>query len=442
MTNLERWRNYMRDVNSPDTFIDMGFYYMINATLQRRVWVNPDHTPLFPNMYVVLVGGPAVGKGRVVKPVTEFLKYWNVADLNKDPLKLIDKKDQSDAAAIEALQAYEEKMGNKVTKTDKPPKPLIPIAADATTYEALLKSMANNICVNEKVTKTSLSPTGTYIHKSMAFSLEEMSSLVKHKAKDVMDFMLKAYDCGDYNYETKHHGKDKLRKVCLNFFAGTTPNTMQKSMSQDILDDGFSSRTIFVYEFSARKNQFGIFEHDEEQKEDRKQILKQIHSLGKIFGRVEYTEEAYAYLKYYFEEVLPDPTKGRVNDNIKLDSYYGRKNMHVPKMAMAVHFADKTDMLITLDEVEKAVEILNHLEHNMHYALAFGGNPIAPVSKKIIQSLRQGKPKTHKQLWMEFTDELREDEFREAMRYVEATGLVMKQIIDNQNTYIFTGGRV
>jgi len=438
MNNLERWRNYMRDVNSPDNFIDMGFYYMIAATLQRKVWVNPDHCPLFPNMYAVLVGGPAVGKGRVIKPVTDFLNYWNIADLKKDPNKLIATKDKADELSMEALQQFEEKSGTGVKAPKR--KALVPIAADATTYEALLKSMAENIIITKDVGKTALSPTGNYIHKSLAFSLEEMSSLVKYKAKDVIDFMLKAYDCGDYNYETKHHGKDKLRKICLNFFAGTTPNTMQKSMSQDILDDGFSSRTIFVFEFAARKNQFGIFEHDDEQKEDRRKILCQLHSIGKLFGRVEYTEEAYDYLRYYFEEHLPGEN-GRVNRNIKLDSYYGRKNMHVQKLAMAIHFADKTDKLITLEEVQTSVELLNKLEHNMHYALSFGGNPIAPVAKKIIQTLRTG-PKTHSELWIEFTDELREQEFEEAMRYVEATSLVMKNRAGNENQYIFTNGKV
>jgi hypothetical protein len=425
MNNLDKWRNYMRDVNSPDNFIDMGFYYMITATLQRKVWVNPEHTALFPNLYVVLVGPAAVGKGRVIKPVTKFLKYWNKADLKAEDIReKFKQKESVDEELLETMAELEQQQGRNTS----PPKKLVPIAADATTYEALLKSSVENVS-EETIPEIDgqphpFAPSGKYLHKSLAFCLEEMSSLVKHNAQDVMNYMLAAFDCGDYKYETKHNGRNKLRKTCLNFLAGTTPTFMQKSLSKDILDDGFASRTLFVYEFAARKNQFGIFHLDEEQQADRADILCHLHGISKLFGRVEYTEEAFEYLRWYFEEELP---RKRVNNSIRLDSYYGRKDIHAQKLAMAVHFADSESMVIELESVKKAIQLLDRLENNMHYALSFGENPIAPVAKNLLRYLKQNGPAEWSNIWTEFTDQLREDELREAIRYAESTKMVVRK---------------
>ena len=80
MTNLEKWMKYMDGFSSPDCFIQFGFYYMINACLQRRVWCGPEHAPCYPNMYVILTGEPAVGKGLVIKQVASVIKHHKMDD--------------------------------------------------------------------------------------------------------------------------------------------------------------------------------------------------------------------------------------------------------------------------------------------------------------------------------------------------------------------------
>ena len=42
MTNIEKWRHFLKDLESPDMFVDWGFYSMIATALQRRVWLYPD----------------------------------------------------------------------------------------------------------------------------------------------------------------------------------------------------------------------------------------------------------------------------------------------------------------------------------------------------------------------------------------------------------------
>ena len=37
LTNLEHWNNMMRDVESPQEFIDWSFRWLIAASLQRQI---------------------------------------------------------------------------------------------------------------------------------------------------------------------------------------------------------------------------------------------------------------------------------------------------------------------------------------------------------------------------------------------------------------------
>jgi len=74
MTNLEKWRFRLKDVESPNSYIDWSFWFVISSALQRRVWFGHKEDPLHFNQYIFLVGPPATGKGRVIKPVNTLLR--------------------------------------------------------------------------------------------------------------------------------------------------------------------------------------------------------------------------------------------------------------------------------------------------------------------------------------------------------------------------------
>ena len=285
LTNFQKWRLYMDGFISPDSFIDWGFYYLISAALQRRVWLGPDHSRLYSNMYVILVADPGIGKGLVVKQIAELVKHHKLPDPNNGSLNkhLLEKAPtEVDRAAIEevakadytAAQELEggstDKDGNKITRNKIYEKPLLfPVAADATTYEALVRSMSKAIRrinykeFDEKVGKEIMK---IYTHSSLCFCLEEISSLFRKRTEDLVHFLIQAYDCGDYTYDTKTQGKDRVRKCCLNFFGGTTPGFMQTTFDDQLLTEGFASRCFFIFAAKNRKTTLWIPELTQAQK--------------------------------------------------------------------------------------------------------------------------------------------------------------------------------
>ena len=467
MTNLERWRLYMKDITSPNSFIDFGFYFMISAALQRRVWLwSEDHSPLYPNLYVIMVGEPGLGKGRVIKPVSKFLRYHKLnpaSGLNKttntkqaqasllntlDPsvVKTVDPAVlQQIASSIVSINQAEqqaaaqqpivETIGRSSTiQADEPL--LLPLAAECTTFEALVGTCSKAIRrINYKAFNidTKSEELKIYTHNSMCFVLEELSSLLRKKSEAIVNFLIVSFDCGEYKYETKHQGTDLIRRPCLSFLGGTTPGFMQKIFDDSLIDEGFASRTLFVYEYAPRFYKFGMADITEEQLQASEVILQHIRDLSCLYGEVKIAPDAMEYMRLYFEEELP---RKRINTNTKLNAYYSRKNIHLPKLAMAVHFADHTDMILTLKDCQKAMDLLAYIEPNMHHALNHGGkNPLAGVAKKILGYLNSYGEQTFRDLFVEFVSEVREAELKEVINYLLFTEKIRVDMKDNMRYY-------
>ncbi len=433
-SNFDKWQLYMRDFTSPQNYIDWGWLYLISASLQRRVWIGPDHSKLFPNIYTILVGDPGVGKGLVIKQVAEILKYHKLQDpsskappKNKE-LSQVDRElmEETAKADYEAAQKEEGSIEHSKEKRDKSyEKPLlIPVAADATTYEALVRAMSrairriNYTTYDETTKRDTLS---IYTHSSLCFCLEEISSLFRKRTEDLVHFLIQAYDCGDYTYDTKTQGKDRVRKCCLNFFGGTTPSFMQTTFDDQLLTEGFSSRTFFIFASQNRKTALWIPDLSPEQKQAYTHILRHVESLTKLYGKVSIEPSTAAWLEEWWKGAQNE----RPNTNLKLNPYYARKNIHVLKIAMALHFGESTEMSIKQQTFEKALKLLAEEEKRMHYALGLStNNPLATPARKILQSIEVSGKRTKKQLLGEFWGDLPKglSDLEEILEYLKANG--------------------
>jgi len=442
-SNFAKWQLVMREITSPQSFIDFGFYYMIAAALQRRVWCGPSHKPIYPNQYTILVAPPAIGKGLVIKEVEYVLRYHALEDPNA-PARPKDSATLTvvDPHVVEAINAANYAQAtNGAIKNGKVKTPLlIPIAANATTFEALVRSMTkatrriNYMKYDDKLGKDILQ---IYTHCSLAFCLEEISSLFRRHTEDVANFLLQAYDCGNYEYDTKTQGNDEIHRCCLNFFGGTTPIFMESTFNDKLLNDGFSSRTWFIVEQKNRFDKLFIPALNEEQLAARADIVEHVKKLTKLYGPVEYEPEAWKYLEQWWEQ----PNRPRANKSPKLDAYYGRKNLHSQKLAMALHFSEDAEAnergapknKITLDTVKRALELLDIVEANMHLALNFdGNNPLAAVGRKLLRYLgRNGKQSTM-ELLMEFWGDVDKDQLDQILHHYVDTKKIKFDPLDNK----------
>lgn len=430
-TNLDKWRHYTKDLVSPDDYLEMGFYYMIAAALQRRVWTGKAEDPLFPNLFILLVGPPGVGKGRTIGPINSFIRHHKLIPLTPEQAKLAEmtSKLQDEAAAAMLQAGVSEDVTKKMPRSgNKEEALLIPVAAEATTYESLMEAACS--CPRRiSVPPDYLAPNGIYTHNSLAFCLEELSSLFKRKSEDLCKYFLCAFDCKDYTYKTKTQGMSKIRKPCLNFFGGTTTSFIEEGVNDSLLSDGFFSRTICVYAEKNRFERFGGSEMTELQKMCANDILAHIERLSRVYGEVSYTPEAWALFKDYFENPAMWPHKKQFL-NRKLEHYASRKNIHAPKLAMAIHFSDNvTDMTLTLEECQKALDILERLEAGMHKALTAGGKNVKMLEwKNVLRFIKIQGEVGFNDIWNEFVDDASKEDLNGMVDFLCQTEKVLKTV--------------
>lgn len=435
---FEKWRLYTEGLTSPDNYINFGFYYMIGAALQRRVWIGPEHLCLYPNHYTILVGEPGIGKGILLKQVNNLLRYHKMPDpkavLNGN---LPNDISPTDRANMEAVAEADYRLAQGIVADEKTKvksksfeRPLLfPVAADATTYEALVKAVAiavrrrNFYAYDEKQGKETLK---VYTHSSLCFCLEEIASLFRKRTEDVVNFLLQAYDCGDYVYDTKTQGKDSIKKCCLSLLGGTTPNFMQSTFDDRLLTEGFSSRTFFIFAAQNRKTQLWVPDLRQEQKEAYVDIQVHLEKLAHLFGRVSVSKEDEAWL----EDWWVNEQRERSNTSSKLIAYYARKQIHVLKLAMCIHFAESLDMIIPRSAFQKAIDMLAKEEKTMHYALGIDrSNPLSVPADKIYKDLLTNGKKTRKELLIDHWASLPQgaDSLDSVIEYLTICGKIIQQ---------------
>lgn len=435
-TNLEKWNFYLKDATAPQAYIDMGFYFMISAALQRRVWFGSYEMPLFLNIYAILVGDPGIGKGLVIRPVNDILKSFKFKVRGADEVAKIE---ESLTLLDEAATNHPDtgiSLNLKSMLKNAPPSdeikssaPLfhLPCTADSTTFESLVREQATAYRRMSIGKKDKFAPNGVYTHSSMYMLLEEMGSFFKKNHENLIRYLMQAFDCNDYHHKTKTQGEDYVKKCCLSILAGCTPTFMAESFNAKVIDEGFSSRALYVFANAPRFDRFEVAGRSPEQIQAFEDVRVHVGKLIKLYGNVKYSPAAYEFMKHYVEHIIPT-TRGNVDP--KLIPYYARKRVHLQKMTGLFHFADNIDMEVSLESCQKAVAYLDILEKSMFYALQLRGKtPLNKNAKEILDYIsKQSTPPTLNQLWKRFSDSLLEPELKEAIRFLLATNQLKKDI--------------
>lgn len=437
MTNYERWLSYTEKLVSPDNYIQWGWYSLIASSLQRRVWLSASHIPCYPNMYVILVGEPGIGKGLVLSSVSSCLKYWKREKMKINTAGKTEAEIAMEQATFdkdtEAARESDMGSGSKSKPSHVEDTLLFPVAPDATTYEALVGAVCRAYRrINYKIEM----PDGTikngiYGHSSLAFQLPELASLLRKKTDDTVNYLLGTYDSpDDYEYDTRSRGRERVRRACINILAGTTPNFIRSTFNSKLIDEGWTSRTFFIYATKNRFHQFSIPPLTPEQESAKTEILNHIRKLSNLYGEVKWTTETKVFMHEWWR-LDCENAHLRPNRVPQMKFYYSRKNLHVMKLAMAIHFGESTEMVIPLDAFKKAISILDKEERFMHLAIQLeGDHPVARIAKKIIALLTDKGEQNFVDIYIQMLDFGAKRDIEEALEFLLETDQINRQAKD------------
>lgn len=438
MLNFERWSSYTDGLTSPQNYVDWTWRYIISAALQRRVWLPPKSNPCFANMYSILVGKRGVGKGLCISVAKDFLTHWRLEDSIKLARPNINGEDKVIAEStietdLKVAKDNEMQATNKQNSFSEPL--LIPVAPDAITYESFVETIAesyrrvNYVGFDEKLQKPKLN---IYGHSSICLCLPELASLLRKRTEDTVNFMLGLYDCPeDYTYKTKTQGCDRVKRGCLNMLAGTTPEFMQQILNEKLIDQGYGSRTFFIYGHKDRKIAFWLPDITQEQLQHKKELLDHILKLTPLYGEVKLDNDTKSFLESWWQSYY-----GKwQNKSPKLEGYYARKKVHVMKVAMAEHFGESLEMYIPKEIYQKAIDILEQEEKNMHLALTMeSSNPLSRVANFMLELLNVNGPMNFVDIMVATYHMADRKQITEALDFLKDANQIKDEFVMNKDT--------
>lgn len=317
---IDAYLHYANDDFVPEKFNLWCGLSIVAASLERKVWLPwSDTFSYYPNIYVLLVAMPGIGKSTA---------------LNK---------------AIGLLQEM-----NEETKKLK-----------------LIPSQVTEAKFIEIMGHTSPFEIGTRIHQQSSgyYWASEASNSLRNIYGDFIACLTDFYDCPPYwEKATLKDDKITLRNVALNLIAGSTFEYLGKLVTSDNIMGGFASRLFYVVqrEKVIRDQKFQLGAKTAEQRQARGifrnkliEDLKQIHSLSGPFTAD--AEFGAAWEAWYpkFE------TSRQEIESERLQSLIVRTNGNALKLAMLFSAAESNDMVLRARHWERAIALVEDMNQEI-----------------------------------------------------------------------------
>ena len=308
---IERFMDLTADIRSPSTFRLWTGITTIAAALERRVWTETDVRPLRPNMFVVLAGGPASGKGNAI---------WESRNLLTTLIE---------------------------------PETGIHIGPDNPTSASFLDALAAS-------TKMSINGMGAPMYSALTVLCRELGSLIVKYEGQFVSNLADIYDNPPNFSAPRRQSKSvDIAAPTINILAAATPATMMDTIPEAAWGQGLTSRIVFIYG-TAPTNYRDPFKKRKEidftpLAKDLKVFFKELH------GEFEWEDDAQDALRFWIndEKYAPVPNYGR------LVHYVGRRNEHIMKLAMISAVSSGHGLSVTLKDFRRAQKWLFAAEKAM-----------------------------------------------------------------------------
>lgn len=333
----------MEDTESPRVFQTWSLLSAAAALLGHNSELRIGATHVVrPNMFVVLIGPPALRKSTPINVVADLMAgtsvNWGPSDTSGQRHGLM--------SALTGLHRHDGR--ERRLRLDSP-----------TSFAMSMPRRASDIAL---------------------FSTE-LGRLWGSSNREMADFFIDLYDAEEIDYETKA-SSTRIMKPLVTTLGATTPSSLASMLPENAATHGILSRIIFVYADVLHKHVPLPPDPTEEWLELRDKVVRRfkwIDGNRRNFSLDAGARSAYTSL-YQYRAVLEDP---------RLESYQGRRgSSHLLKVAMCL-CALRQDIQIIESDVRVAHELLAAVEPKMHKALeSFGRNKAYHGRQIILQFLR------------------------------------------------------
>jgi Protein of unknown function (DUF3987) len=329
----------------PDMFNVWGGYVLVSACISRRVWYMHGFTPIYPNIYSILVGDAGNGKTMAIRSVRDIL---------------------SDVGNIAIANAME-------------------------TPEGLIRRLAGDFMsdppVEYRYAFKTMGPRGDICDVSPVTILASEFINFIGRNESWINILNDVYDAGSqFDYNTKNQGHDIINGPYFVLMGGLTTETSFDMQKKHIIQSGFARRTIFQYG-ERRFDTPQAFPPGESNKlELRRSIIERCRLLQRLQGEIIIPQVTRDFYREWYDDHSLNVCR-TAPPHIK--SWANSKSVQVLKIAMLTSLAESHDLCIRPRHIQSALDLFENMEKDL-YSI-FGGtgrNELASVAVKIANYLR------------------------------------------------------
>jgi len=309
---------YAQDNFCPDKFHFWTGISLIAGALERKTYIVQDKYRFYPNLYIMLVSGPGMGKSSAMQIGVNGI-FNKLDNMNFIPQHITEAKLVEDLARQKVFYK-----GNK-----------------------------------------------EFIHSSSYWYISEGSNVLAERksAGDLIPMITEIYDCpGVFAKGTKADGSTKIVNACLNMLSGVTFDFAKRLILGQNSAGGFSSRNIYVIhnKVMVRNPHWENMALDTNMQAD---LIHDLSEINKMVGQFKLDKDfKQAYLDWF-------PVNDKRNQELKssiLRDFMARNHTNAFKLAQIFSASESNEMLITKDHWDKAIDVLTKVNNELPDLIAMG----------------------------------------------------------------------
>jgi hypothetical protein len=303
---IPAFSGYTQHMGVPPLWRRWAAITAISGALERRAYLRTAKGVLIPNVFVLLVSPPGVGKSVIINEVFHF--WQKVPDLR--------------------------------------------IAPSSTTRAGLIDFMVD-------ARKIDVSGTVPVVYHSVLCASPEFGNLVPQYDNAWLNILNDLYDCGSlFSDVTRKYGEIRIEHPHLCILAGTQPKYLDNLLPDAAFGMGFTSRLVMAYAPAGAYT--SLFSNVQKSAQVHDFLVEDLKTIGKLHGEFYLTPEA---LELW--ETLAKESFKPVPEHSKLQHYVSRRPAHILKAMMCFSASERDDLRITEDHIESAVKLLHDTEKEM-----------------------------------------------------------------------------
>lgn len=298
--------------NTSPLFKRAAAIFAVAAAVQRKCWMRSRSETVFPNLYMLLVGPSAAGKGVALGPMADALAGLNRA--GEGPLIHIAPASVTSAALADELE------------------------------DAAIHFMAKDMT--------------PYQYNALTIISREFGVFLPAYDSQMLNTLTDLYD--NKGYDERRRGKGKrltIKDATLNMIGGTTPAYLNNTLPEGAWEEGFMSRTIVVY--AGALPPVEIIEEVDGIVATEASVRAELRDISQMHGQIKWHPDALRHFNaWLLNGRQPQPT------HPKLIYYNERRHWNAMKIAMISAIARRSRKVEELD-VDFALDFLFTCEAQM-----------------------------------------------------------------------------